>query len=121
MAAEARDMALLAQHDLAGHANGGEGLVLQVRPEGRRIFYVAHESAPVAASILDVTDPAHPKLLCQLPCEHAGVRGNSLALAGNLLLVARQVAEAGAQPAGFSLHGVAAPPAPPGRRLFDPT
>ena len=95
MAAEARDFTLIAQHDLAGHGKGGEGLVLQVRPDGRRIFYVAHESEPMAASILDVTDPRQPALLCQLPVEQPRVRGNSLAVVDDLLLVARQVAEPG--------------------------
>jgi len=119
MAAEARDVALLAQHDLGGSGNGGEGLVLQVRPDGRRILYVAHESAPVAASILDVTDPAQPALLCQLPCEHAGVRGNSLAVVDDLLLVARQVSEPGAQPAGLWLYDVGDPAAPRALSFFD--
>ncbi|HZS02283.1 MAG TPA: hypothetical protein VFE37_26440 [Chloroflexota bacterium] len=112
MAAEAKDFALVAHHDLAGAGNGGEGLVLQRRPDGRRIFYVAHESAPMAASILDVTDPRQPELLCQLPVEHPGVRGNSLAVADNLLLVARQVARAGDEPAGLWLYDVSDPAAP---------
>jgi hypothetical protein len=112
MAAEARDFALLAHHDLAGAGNGGEGLVLQRRPDGRRIFYIAHESAPMAASILDVTDPRRPELLCQLPVEHPRVRGNSLAVVDNLLLVARQVARAGDEPAGLWLYDVSDPAAP---------
>src|SRR5205823_13735122 len=92
MPAEACDFALVAHHDLAGAGNGGEGLVLQVRPDGRRIFYIAHESAPMAASILDVTNPRQPELLCQLPVEHPRVPGNSPAVVDHLLLVARQVA-----------------------------
>ncbi|HLH27003.1 MAG TPA: hypothetical protein VK066_31150 [Chloroflexota bacterium] len=112
MPAEARDFALLAHHDLAGAGNGGEGLVLQRRPDGRRIFYVAHESAPQAVSILDVTDPRQPALLCQLPVEHPRVRGNSLAVVGDLLLVARQVARAGDEPAGLWLYDVSDPAAP---------
>ena len=119
MVAEARDFALVAQHDLAGAGNGGEGLVLQLLPDGRRIFYVAHESAPMAASILDVTDPRRPELLCQLPVEHAGVRGNSLAVVDDLLLVARQVARAGDQPAGLWLYDVRDPAAPRELAFFD--
>src|SRR5437868_1268849 len=119
MAAESRDFALLAHHELAGAGNGGEGLVLQRRPDGRRIFYVAHESAPMAASILDVTNPRQPELLCQLPVEHPQVRGNSLAVVGNLLLVARQVARAGEQPAGLWLYNVSDPAAPRELAFFD--
>src|SRR5437868_2304630 len=91
MPVEARDLALVAHHDLAGAGNGGEGMVLQILPDGRRVLYIAHESAPMAASILDVTDPRRPELLCQLPVEHESVRGNSLAVVDDLLLVARQV------------------------------
>jgi hypothetical protein len=112
MPAEVRDFRLLAQHDLAGAGNGGEGLVLQRRPDGRRIFYVAHESAPMAVSILDVSDPQRPELLCQMPVEHPRVRGNSLAVVDNLLLVARQVARAGEEPAGLWLYDVSDPAAP---------
>ncbi len=119
MAAEARDFELVAHHDLAGHGNGGEGLALQVLPNGRRVFYIAHESAPIAVSILDVTDPSRPELLCQLPVEHPGVRGNSLAVVDNLLLVARQVAQPGDQPAGFWLYDVHDPAAPRPLSFFD--
>jgi hypothetical protein len=119
MAAEARDLALVAHHDLGGVGNGGEGLVLQARPDGRRIFYIAHESAPLAVSILDVTDPRRPELLAQLPVEHPRVRGNSLAVVDNLLLVARQVAQAGEQPAGLWLYDVSDPAAPRALSFFD--
>jgi hypothetical protein len=119
MTAEARDFTLIAQHDLAGHGKGGEGLVLQVRPDGRRIFYVAHESEPMAASILDVTDPRRPELLCQLPVEQPRVRGNSLAVVDDLLLVARQVAEPGDKPAGLWLYDVSDPAAPRPLSFFD--
>jgi hypothetical protein len=104
---------------LNGNGNGGEGLVLQIRPDGRRIFYVAHESAPMAASILDVTDPRHPELLCQLPVEQPRVRGNSLAVVDNLLLVARQVSRPGDQPAGLWLYDVSNPAAPRELSFFD--
>jgi hypothetical protein len=119
MPVEARDLTLVAQHDLAGFGNGGEGMVLQILPDGRRVLYIAHESAPMAASILDVTDPRHPELLCQLPVEHEGVRGNSLAVVDDLLLVARQVARAGDQPAGLYLYDVRDPAAPRQLAFFD--
>lgn len=45
-AAEARNLRLLAQCELGGHGNGGEGMGLLQR-RGRRTIFVAHESAPV--------------------------------------------------------------------------
>ena len=45
MADKASNMKLLALHDLAGFGGIGEGMSLQLAKDGRRILYLAHESA----------------------------------------------------------------------------
>ncbi len=104
---ESKNMRLLAQHDLNGHGDGGEGLAMQRLPDGRRILYLAHEGMETCLSIIDVTNPKSLVLLNQLPSPGRGVaRCNSLGLSGNLLAVANQVNAAGREPAGVWLLDV---------------
>jgi hypothetical protein len=106
-AAEARNMEQLAQLDLAGNGDGGEGLALQQRPDGRRILYLAHEGQKTCLSVVDVTNPRAPALIAQLPSPGPGVaRCNSLGLSGNVLAVANQTQKVGQKPAGMWLLDV---------------
>lgn len=45
------NMKLLAHHELGGFGGLGEGISMQIDAKGRRILWLAHESAPQAASI----------------------------------------------------------------------
>ena len=45
-AAESKNMKLISHVDLQGHNNIGEGVDLHQTANGRRILYLAHESAP---------------------------------------------------------------------------
>jgi len=106
-AAEAKNMEQVAQLDLAGNGDGGEGLALQQRPDGRRILYLAHEGQKTCLSVVDVTNPKAPALLAQLPSPGPGVtRCNSLGLSGNVLAVANQTQKVGQKPAGMWLLDV---------------
>jgi hypothetical protein len=101
-APEARNMVLVAQNDLGGNGDGGEGLALQLFPGGRKILYLAHEAPARCFSVVDVTTPEKPLLLNQLPSPVPGVtRCNSLGLSGNVLAVANQAAKAGGKTAGM--------------------
>jgi hypothetical protein len=115
----AHNLKLLAQHDLGGAPNAGEGIAMKVTPDGRRILYVAHENPPIDFSILDVTDPSSPELLWQRPLPHRDVRGNSLALRGDTLLTAYQVKRPGGTPAGFQVWDVSDPVQPKEISFFD--
>src|SRR5215471_6666660 len=86
---EASGMRLVGHDDLAGRGNVGEGIGLRAA-NGRRTLYLAHESAPVNFSIVDVTDPRAPRLVEQTLLPHEGLRSNSLAVAGDLLVVCYQ-------------------------------
>jgi hypothetical protein len=44
--AEAKNMRLIAHDTLAGFGGIGEGMSLQVTSGGRRVLWLAHESAP---------------------------------------------------------------------------
>jgi hypothetical protein len=101
--AQASNITLVAQHTLsAGKADGGEGLAIQLRPDGRRILYLAHESQRTCLSVIDVTRPEAPMLLNQIPSPGPGItRCNSLGLTGNVLLVANQTLKIGQKPAGM--------------------
>jgi hypothetical protein len=101
MAAEQKNVRLVAHHNLNGNSDGGEGMAIQQWPDGRRILYLAHESERTCLSILDVTDPKTPVLLTQLPSPAPGTtRCNSLGLAGGVLAVANQTRAANQRPAG---------------------
>src|SRR6266481_4646676 len=105
--AEAKAMELVAHHELNGNGDGGEGLAIQQRADGRRILYLAHEGQKTCLSILDVTDPKAPTLLNQLPSPGPGVaRCNSLGLAGDVIAVANQTLKPGQKPAGMWLLDV---------------
>src|SRR5438552_17369364 len=56
---------LLAQHELDGFGGMGEGMSIQIAPDGRRIIWLAHESAPKNFTAVDVSDPRKPKVVVQ--------------------------------------------------------
>ena len=77
---------LLAQHELDGFGGVGEGINLQIAPDGRRILWLAHESAPKNFTAVDVSDPRKPKVVMQTELPHKDVRSNSLDVVGNTLV-----------------------------------
>src|SRR4029079_2898538 len=83
--AEASNMQVIGHSDLNGAGKGGEGLALRQYPDGRRMLFLAHESAPMCFSVIDVTRPEDPKVVAQVPVEEAFVRCNSLGLSGTTL------------------------------------
>lgn len=108
---EASNMRLLAHHDLDGNGFCGEGTAL-LRRGGRSYLYIANERGPVNFHVVDVTDPAEPKLVAQTKLPHDKVRSNSLAVGGDLLLVAYQVSETGLSPAGIEVFDLCDPVEP---------
>src|SRR4051794_13503622 len=56
---------LLSHHTLNGHGGMGEGMSLQLARGGRRVLWLAHESAPKNFTAVDVTDPRKPKVIVQ--------------------------------------------------------
>jgi hypothetical protein len=115
----ARNMKLLAQHELDGHGNVGEGMVIQLTRDGRRVLWLAHESAPRNLTALDVGDPRRPAVIFQSDLPHADMRSNSLDLAGDLLVVAYQTKRPGMQPAGVEILDVSEPTKPRRVGFFD--
>src|SRR4030095_10906685 len=87
----AYNMKLLAHHELAGFGGIGEGLNMQATRDGRRIVWLAHESAPKNFTGVDVTDPRSPRLVVQTELPHNKVRSNSLDVCGDVMAVAYQV------------------------------
>jgi hypothetical protein len=106
------NMKLLAQHELDGHGGLGEGMAMQLTQDGRRILWLAHESAPKNFSGVDVTDPRNPRLVVQTQLPHMKVRSNSLDLVGDILAVAYQTQTVGLTPAGVDLFDVSRPESP---------
>jgi len=97
-----KNISLVGHNDLNGKGDGGEGLAIQVTPDGHRILYLAHEGQDTCISILDVTKPENPVLLNQLPVPSPGVtRCNSLGLSGNVLVIANQTLQVGQKTAGL--------------------
>jgi hypothetical protein len=118
-AAAASNMRIIGRSDLNGAGKGGEGLALTQYPGGRRVLFLAHESAPMCFSEIDVTQPSAPKVIKQVPVEADFVRCNSLALAGNTLVVAHQTEKAGEPHAGLDIYDVSDPMQPRKLSHFD--
>ena len=117
--AESLNMKLLAQDTLGGFGNIGEGVSLQVTPQGRRIIWLAHESAPKNFTGVDVTDPRKPRVIAQTEMPHRKVRSNSLEVTGDIMAVAYEVSVRGEQPAGFELFDISTPETPRSISFFD--
>jgi hypothetical protein len=115
----ALNMKLLAHHELAGFGGLGEGMAIQKTNDGRRILWLAHESAPKNFSGVDVTDPRNPKLVVQTDLPHAKVRSNSLDVVGNVMAVAYQTQTVGLKPAGVDLFDISHPEHPKQISHFD--
>ena len=108
----ALNMKLLAHHELAGFGGMGEGMAMQQAKDGRRILWMAHESAPKNFTGVDVSDPANPKLVVQTDLPHMQMRSNSLDVVGDLMAVAYQTKDVGMRPAGVDLFDISTPEAP---------
>ncbi|MBV8030183.1 MAG: hypothetical protein JO035_01610 [Betaproteobacteria bacterium] len=110
---------LLAHHTLNGFGGMGEGMAMQLARDGRRILWLAHESAPKNFTAVDVSDPREPKVVVQADLPHAQMRSNSLEVSGDLMAVAYQVGKLGLKPAGFELFDISTPERPRSISQFD--
>ena len=108
----ALNMKLIAHHELAGFGGVGEGINMQKTRDGRRILWMAHESAPKNFTGVDVTDPRNPKLIVQTDLPHNDVRSNSLDVVGDIMAVAYQTKKWGLKPAGMDLFDISKPEQP---------
>ena len=108
----ASNMEIIGHSDLNGAGHGGEGLALRQYPDGRRVLFLAHESAPMCVSIIDVTRPEDPKGITQIPNPAPQLRCNSLGLAGTTMTVASQTDKPGQPGAGMQVWDVADPAHP---------
>src|SRR5215469_7160884 len=106
---EIKNMKLVSHHDLNGFGNGGEGVALQQLSDGRRIFWIAHESAPKDVTALDVSDLSNPKIVLQTDLSYPYLRSNSLAVLGDLLLVAYQANKPGLPGVGMGIYDISKP------------
>src|SRR5580704_18026311 len=103
---------LLAHHELGGFGGMGEGMPVQVAKDGRRIIWLAHESAPKNFTAVEVSDPRRPKVVVQTDLPESFMRSNSLEISGDLMAVAYQTQQVGQKPAGFELFDISLPEKP---------
>jgi hypothetical protein len=106
------NMKLVSHNELSGFGGIGEGINMQKTADGRRILWLAHESAPKNFTAVDVTDPKNPRVVIQTDLPHKDVRSNSLDVVGNIMAVAYQTKKWGLKPAGFDLFDISKPEAP---------
>ena len=112
-------MQIIGHSDLNGAGKGGEGLALTQYANGKRVLFLAHESAPMCFSIIDVTDPEEPDRYQADPGRGGFLRCNSLGLSGTTLIVAHQTEKPGQQYAGIDIYDVADPANPQKLSHFD--
>ena len=114
-----RNMRLLGHHELDGFGNVGEGMCIQLAGDGRRVLWLAHESAPKNVTAVDVSEPRNPTVIVQTELPNRDMRSNSLDLVGDMLVVAYQTSRVGLQPAGFEIFDVKDPAHPQSIGFFD--
>ena len=110
---------LIAHHMLDGFGGMGEGMSIQIARDGRRILWLAHESAPKNFTAVDVSDPRKPKVVVQTDLPQAHMRSNSLETYENLMAVAYQTQKTGLQPAGMELFDISVPEKPRSISFYD--
>src|SRR5437879_5932562 len=103
---------LLSHHLLDGFGGMGEGMSIQIAPDGRRILWLAHESAPKNFTAVDVSDPRKPKVVVQTDLPQAHMRSNSLETCGNIMAVAYQTQKKGLTHAGMEMFDISVPEKP---------
>ena len=113
------NMEIVGHSDLNGAGKGGEGLALHQYPDGRRVLFLAHESAPMCVSVVDVSKPQDPRVITQIPVPAPQLRCNSLGLSGTTLAVAHQTDKQGQKGAGIEVFDVADPAHPKTLSYFD--
>src|SRR3954468_15760380 len=116
-----RNMEIIGHSDLNGAGKGGEGMALRQYPDGRRVLFLAHESAPMCVSILDVTRPEDPRVITQIANPAPQLRCNSLGLSGTILVVAHQSDQQGQPGGGIEVYDVAEAAQPRPVSYFDTT
>ncbi len=109
---EIRNMRLISHHDLNGYGNIGEGVHLHRTRDGRRVLYMAHESAPKDITSVDVTDIANPRLLAQTELAYGHLRSNSLSIVDDTMLVAYQSLNPGQPGTGMGVYDIGNPEEP---------
>ncbi len=114
-----RNFRPLAHHELNGFGGLGEGMSIQIAKDGRRIMWLAHESAPKNFTAVDVSDPREPKLVVQTDLPESYMRSNSLDVVGDIMAVAYQCKLPGLKPAGFELFDISVPEEPRSIAFFD--
>ena len=105
-AQEIHNMRLISHDRLNGFGNIGEGVHLYQDRSGRRILYMAHESAPKDITGVDVTDIANPKVIVQTDLDYPHLRSNSLSIVGDTMLVAYQSQQPGQPGVGMGVYDV---------------
>ena len=118
-AAEIRNMKLISHVDLNGHNNLGEGVDLHQTASGRRILYMAHESAPKDFTSVDVTDLSNPRVVAQTDLDYNHLRSNSLSIVGDTMLVAYQSREHGQPGTGMGVFDISDPDSPRRIAFYD--
>src|SRR5260370_22871433 len=81
---------LLGHNSLDGFGGMGEGMSMQLAKDGRRILWLAHESAPKNFTSVDVTDPTNPPIVSRADLPESHMRSNPLETVGDILAIAYQ-------------------------------
>ncbi len=116
--AQALHMRLVSHVDMD---SGGEGMAMKIAPGGRRILYVAHEAPPKCYMVVDVTEPAEPKVIEDTDAPLPNINCNSLDVSGDIMVVAAESPKEGERGGGIRVYSLADPLHPKMVSYFDLT
>jgi hypothetical protein len=109
----------IAHHSLDGFGGMGEGMSIQLTKDGRRMLWMAHESAPKNFTAVDITDPKQLKIVARADLPQSHMRSNSLETVGDIMAIAYQTTQPGLQPAGVEIFDISTPENPKRITFFD--
>lgn len=116
--AQALNMRLISHVEMD---SGGEGMAMKIAAGGRRILYVAHEAPPKCYMVVDVTEPATPKVVEDTDAPLPNVNCNSLDVSGDIMVVAAETPKEGLPGGGIRVYSLADPLHPKLVSYFDLT
>ena len=110
---------LLSHNTLDGFGGIGEGMSIQIAKDGRRILWLAHESAPKNFTAVDISDPRKPKIVARADLPQAQCARIRWTWSATSWRSPTRRRSPGCSPPGFELFDISEPENPRSIGFFD--